>query len=89
MRKCIESIAGFHFPLTLLSSILRTVKVLIKEDKCERRSQDILGMTPLHIAVENNNLVIVKLFIKAMDCNGKNDTGKTALHLAAAKGYSM
>ena len=90
MRKDIDSvITTFHLPLTLHSSLLRTVKVLINKDKCVRLSQDSFGMTSLHVAVENNHASVVKLLAKAVECNGKNYIGRTALHLAAAAGNTM
>jgi len=89
MRKYINSVAAFHLPVTLHSSLLRSAEVLINEDTSHVRSQDTFGMTPLHIAAENNSVAIVKCLVKAMECNSKNHIGRTALHLAAAQGYTM
>lgn len=89
MRKYISSVTAFYLPLTLHFSLIRSAEVLINEVRCRVLSQDTSGMTPLHIAAENNNVTIVKWLMKAMDCNSRNHNGRTALHLAAAKGYTM
>jgi len=52
MRKYINSVAAFHLPVTLHSSLLRSAEVLIKEDACHILFQNTFRTTPLHTAAE-------------------------------------
>lgn len=47
-------------------------------------------MTPLHLAAEQSNSGVLNLLLsKGVNCNTGNESGRTPLHLAAAKGCDM
>ena len=62
------------------------------EHKLSVLSQNQFGHTPLHTAVDTGNDIAVKALLSAQSsttdiCNVKDNLGRTALHIAAGKGY--
>ena len=59
----------------------------MKTGKCDIMPQDNWKMTPLHLAAEQSNSDVLNLLLrKDVKCNSGNKSGRTPLHLAAAKG---
>ena len=51
-------------------------------------SSDNMGVTPIHLAAENNHLDICKLILSNLvDKNPSDLKGKTVLHYSAAEGH--
>ena len=62
----------------------------MRTDKCDIMPQDKCKMTPLHLAAEQSNSGVLNLLLsKGVNCNTGNVSGRTPLHLAAAKGCDM
>lgn len=65
------------------SNVSQIITLLIKDYRANPNAQDDEGNTPLHIAVQNNNVVAIKSLISnKADKNIKNNLGLTALDKA-------
>ena len=76
-------------PFAFALSLFPTIKILLTMPKAVEylSCTDNLGNTPLHLAAKHNCVGAVSLLLtKGADCTLPNDSGRTALHLAAASG---
>ena len=79
---------ALHF--ALLHGNAAVVDLLIKSGKTDLNTPANTGMTPFMIAVNNNNLTVIKQCLEHPEkimINISNNKGYTALHLAADKGF--
>lgn len=73
----------------IIQKDIKTVKFLLKNN-ADVNHQGKYGLTPLHNALEEDNLEMISILLqqKNIDLNIKSDNlEKTALHIAAEKGY--
>ncbi len=72
-----------------ISDYTRIATILLTGGDSNFNKQDKLGVTPLHLAVKNKHINIVKvLFTRGVDVGLKDNLGKTALHYGGIGGYS-
>ena len=63
---------------------------LITKYKCDTNSKESCGHTPLHYAVINNHLEVVRYFINEQHCDPmtRDKNGQTPLHIACRSGHT-
>ena len=71
---------------------VRRIQAMIKDSPDLINARDHTGLTPLHLATRNGQVVVAKFLIASRaDVNARNSgsagAGDTPLHLAAARGY--
>lgn len=71
---------------------VRRIQAMIKDSPDLINARDQTGLTPLHLATRNGQVVVAKFLIASRaDVNARNSgsagAGDTPLHLAAARGY--
>ena len=64
------------------------VQLLLKAGAKSDVYNDILGLTPIHVAIKIQNKEILELLLQnKANIDGMDQNGRTALHLAAAEGH--
>ena len=83
----ISPVSGDEIHCAVKAGDISTVKSLVKKDPSLINAPDKESMTPLHIAVAENQIKIISLLLDSgADVNCKNNRQDTPLHLAARHG---